>query len=405
MPLFRYKAVDQVGEVVDGEMEASSQSEVIDRLHDLGHVPIRADAVAGASLGGLLRKDVFGARRIARRDVASLTRELATLLNAGLPLDQSLEILIDLADRESAKKLLLRLFETVRGGGTLGDAIEAEGEVFPRIYASLVRAGEAGGSLDEVLLRLSEYMEEAEAVRESVKSALIYPVILMLTAASSIVFLLIFVIPQFQPIFEEAGQALPLATQIVMAVGSALKSYWWVIALLVLLGPLLARGWLKLPGARYRWDGFLLRLPLLGEVVAKIEVARFARTLATLLSNGVALLNALAIVRQAVGNAVMAEALEAVAQELKQGRGFARPLAASGVFPKRATHLLRVGEETGRLDDMLLKVAEIYDQEVRRSIQRMLAVLTPLLTIGLGLIVAGILGSILVATFGVYELV
>ena len=178
-----------------------------------------------------------------------------------------------------------------------------------------------------------------------------------------------------------------------------------MIALLVLLGPLLARGWLKLPGARYRWDGFLLRLPLLGEVVAKIEVARFARTLATLLSNGVALLNALAIVRQAVGNAVMAEALEAVAQELKQGRGFARPLAASGVFPKRATHLLRVGEETGRLDDMLLKVAEIYDQEVRRSIQRMLAVLTPLLTIGLGLIVAGILGSILVATFGVYELV
>jgi general secretion pathway protein F len=404
MSTFRYKAVDSAGKVVEGEMEAGSQSVVITRLHDLGHLPIRAEEVSKGAGPAWLTRDLFAARPVSRKSVALITRELATLLGAGVPLDRSLEILVGLAQKENVRKLLARVLDAVRGGASLADAMAAQGGTFPPDYSSMVRAGEAGGALEVVLARLADFLEKTQAVSESVRSALIYPAILVGMAGLSLVVLLTVVVPEFKPLFEDAGEALPAATRVVVTIGEALGRTWWVIALALVFLVWGLRLLLANPAFRYRWDELILRLPLFGDLVSKIQIARFSRTLATLLENGVALLGALFIVKDTLGNTALARAVEKVAAGLKEGQGIAEPLAAAGVFPDLAVQLVRVGEETGQLEDMLHKVADIYDREVQRTIQRLLALLVPILTIGLGLLIAGIIASVLIAFLSVNEL-
>ncbi len=405
MPAYRYKAVTTSGDVVEGEMEASSQSAVIEKLHDLGHLPIRADEREAASGWRWLAHDLFARRRVSRKDVALVTREFATLLEAGLPLDRALEILINLAEGEGVRKLLERVLEAVRGGASLADALAAQGRSFPRFYVSMVRAGESGGTLEEVLARLADFLEKSHTLTENVKSALVYPAILVTMAGASVVLLLTVVVPQFKPLFEDAGQALPLATQVIISAGAFFQNYWWAIALAVVGLVLLGRHQLATPAGRYGWDASLLRIPLLGDLVTKLEIARFSRTLGTLLHNGVALLSALGIARETLGNVVIARAVEGVARRAKDGQGLAGPLMAARVFPSLAVQLVRVGEETGRLEEMLLRVADIYDREVQRSVDRLMALLVPILTIGLGVLIAGIIVSVLVAILSVNRLV
>lgn len=404
MPTFRYKAVSAADEVVEGEMEARSQSAVIERLQELGHLPIRADEVAESKPAGWLSRDLFADRRVPRKAVGLITRELATMQGAGLPLDRSLEILVGMAEKENMRKLLVRVLDAVRGGASLADAVAAEGGAFPRFYVSMVRAGESGGALDSVLARLADFLEKSQALTESIRSALIYPAILLAMAGLSVVLLLTVVVPEFKPLFEDAGEALPVATRIIVGLGEVFARYWWLIALAVVSAAWLLRRRLANPAFRYRWDGLILRLPLFGELVKKIQVARFARTLGTLLQNGVALLGALAIVKDTLGNAVIARAVEEVSARIKEGQGLAEPLAAARVFPDLAIQLVRVGEETGRLEDMLIRVADVYDLETQRTIQRLLDLLVPVLTIGLGLLIAVIIASVLVAFLSVNEL-
>lgn len=404
MPLFRYKAVDPQGKTLEGEMEARDQSAVIERLHDLGHLPIRADEVAATASRGWLSRELFTTHKVSRRDVVILTRELATLLDARLPLDHSLEILIVLTDNKPARRLLEDILERVRGGASLGDALSAEGEVFPRFYVSTVQAGEASGSLELVLNRLAEFMDRSQALRESTRSALIYPVILLVMAGLSVLVLLTVVIPQFTPLFEDARAALPWPTQVIVDLGEAFEAYWWVVAIAIVGIVAVVRRQLAQPASRTRWDALVLRLPLVGDLVAKVEMARFSRTLATLFANGVTLLAALSIAKASIGNAVMVKAIDALSTSAKEGEGLARPLLEGQVFPKLAVHLVGVGEESGRLEEMLFKVADIYDREARQAIDRLLALLVPGLTIGLGLLVAGIIMSILSAILSVYEL-
>ncbi len=411
MRRFRYRAVAASGELVHGEMDAASQATVVERLRGQGHLPLAADEVAAGAgrarrltLAQRLRQPILGSARVTRRDVAIMTRELATLLEAGLTLDQSLKLLIELAAGETLEGLLADLLERIQGGSSLADALGQHGELFPRVYVSMVRAGETGGALREVLSRLARYLDEAEALREQVKSALIYPALLLILAAVSIVILLTVVLPQFTPLFENAGARLPWLTRAVIAVGDGVQHYWWLLLAGGLGAIWVARRQLRRPARRAQVDRWLLRLPLLGELLAKIDTARFARALGTLLANGVPPLTALALVQDALTNAALRQALADAATVMKDGGGLAAPLGRTGVFPRLAVHLLGVGEESGRLDPMLLKIAEVFDRDVRSTIERLMALLVPALTIALGAIIGVIITSVLMAILSAYDL-
>lgn len=405
MTLFRYKAVDGAGEMLRGEMEAADQNAVIEQLRDQGLLPLSAEEAAVSFWSRDLGWSLLGRRhRVSHKDIIVFTQQIADLLNAGLPLDRALSILIGITDEGGAKRLLTHIQEQIRGGVSLADALEAQNDVFSRFYINMIRAGEAGGSVETVLVRLTEFLERSKALKESITSALIYPAILMGVAGLSVIILLTFVVPQFQQLFEDAGEALPLATQIVIAVGEAFRDYWWLGSLSILGLIVYFRHQLGRAESRHRWDGFFLRIPLLGELIAKVEMARFSRTLGTLLKNGVPLLTALSIVKETLTNRVMADAVADVAENLRAGQGLAEPLMETGMFPRLAVHMLRVGEETGQLQKMLLQVADTYDGEVQATVKRLLTLLEPVLILGLGIIIAGIIMSILVAILSLNNL-
>lgn len=403
MPLYRYKAVTPTGEMQEGDLEGPAQAAVVDRLQSMGLIAILVEETSTrvATRGG---SSVFGKSRVSQEDVAVFTQEIATLLKAGLPLDRCLEILIGLSANEPVRQLMTQMREEVRGGAALSKAMEAHPLVFNRFYLNMIRAGEAGGALEVVLQRLNEFMERSRDLRDTVKSALIYPAILVGVAVLSVVVLLMWVVPQFSQMFEESGKALPLPTQIVIAAGDFFRDYWWAMAAAIFGVYAWFTRQMQAPASRYRWDKRLLGLPLVGDLVGKLEVARFSRTLGTLLGNGVTLLTALSIVKETLNNTVMSEGLSTVATQLKEGKGLGKPLMETGLFPKLAVHLVQVGEETGKLQEMLIRVADIYDREVHTTVKRMLSLMEPVLILGLGLVIGGIIMSILVAILSVNDL-
>jgi general secretion pathway protein F len=407
--MYQYKAVSPAGEVKEGVLEGATQGSVIAHLQSLGLIPIRA-AEVGAGGARKLAAPAGVAPKPARRgrvtqdDLGIVTRELATLVRAGLPLDRSMEILIGLAEKQSVADLLGAIRNEVRGGAALSKALEAHRDVFSRFYINMVKAGEAGGALGNVLLRLADFMERSKDLKDSVISSMVYPTILLVVSVLSVLILVIFVVPQFKQIFDQSGKALPLMTEIVLATGIFLRQNWPLM-----LAALIAAVWwfkrsLRNPATRAKWDARMLKWPIVGGLIARLEMARFARSLGTLLQNGVPLLAALSILKETLGNAVYRDAVEVVARELKEGRGMAKPMGDAQVFPKLAVQMIGVGEETGRLDEMLFQVAEVYDREVASAIKRGLALLQPLMIIGLAGLILLIIMSILVAMFGLMEL-
>jgi general secretion pathway protein F len=414
MPIFRYKAVSATGEVATGELEAASENEIVDRLREQGMMPMQVARSTGAAAAGPSSaaparaptgRRWFASRTVTRDQMLAMTRELATLLRAGLPLDRALEILIGLASSAPAASLLQQIRDDVRGGKSLSQALDTRREIFSRFYVNIVRAGEAGGALGVVLTRLADTMERNKELRESVKSALIYPCILIGVAVLSVMVLLIWVVPQFEQTFAQAGKALPLPTTIVIVLGNGLRHWWWAIAIGVVLLVSWIRRLLAQPAFRHRVDARLLRMPLIGDVVTKVEVARFARTLATLLGNGVTLLASLAILKDTMGNSVLAGALDEVTVRLREGKGFGKPLAETGLYPRLAVQMILVGEESGRLEEMLGRVADVYDREVQNAIKRFLAVLEPVLILSLAVLIGAIVFSILLGVMSMSELV
>jgi general secretion pathway protein F len=387
----------------EGDLEASAPAVVVDRLQGMGLIAILVEETSTrtAVSSGL---ETFRKRGVSQEDVAVFTQEISTLLKAGLPLDRCLEILIGLSANESVRLLMTHMREEVRGGAALSKAMEAHPQVFDRFYLNMIRAGEAGGALEVVLQRLNEFMERSRELRDTVKSALIYPAILVGVAVLSVVVLLMWVVPQFSQMFEESGKALPLPTQVVIAVGDFFRSYWWAMAGAIFGAYAWFARQMQEQASRYRWDKRLLAMPLVGDLVGKLEVARFSRTLGTLLDNGVTLLTALSIVKETLSNTVISEGLGAVATQLKEGKGLGKPLMETGLFPKLAVHLVMVGEETGKLQEMLIRVADIYDREVHTTVKRMLSLMEPILILGLGLVIGGIIMSILVAILSVNDL-
>jgi general secretion pathway protein F len=404
MPMFRYEAVAASGEFVAGEMEAPGESDLVDRLQADGHVPIRIEIAARVGLPHLFarRSGRAGPRKSA--NLALLTHQLAILLHAGLSLDRALEIAQSVVPLRGEKEGVRDVLNRVRRGASLADAMAAQNGLFPGFYIGMVRAGEAGGSLDQTLRHLAEFLERSEAAREQAKSALMYPLIVLAVGCASIAVLFGFVIPRFRPLFEDAGTALPFAAQAVLAVADVFRDDWWVMLGGLALLAVLAVQQSHNAASRRRWDRLALRLPLLGELIVKTEVARLARTLGTLLKNGVPALVALSITEETIDNTALREAIAGLAGSVKEGKGLAEPLARIALMPPLVVQLTRVGEETARLEEMLLKLAEIYDQETRRSVERLLALLVPAITIALGALVALVIGSILTAILSVYDL-
>lgn len=406
MAFYQYKAVTPSGEVQEGVLEASTTQAAIARVQAMGLIPIRAQEAAAAqgAAAPAARTSLFTRRGITQVDVGIMTRELATLLRAGLPLDRSFEILINLAPNPRMGELLGKIRNDVRGGQSLSRALDAQKGTFSRFYVNMIRAGEAGGSLPTVLLRLAEYMERAKALRDNIMASITYPAFLAVVSVMAVVILLGVVVPRFKPIFAGAGKAVPAVTQMVILAGDLMRNWGFAILIgLALIGYLLIRR-MRDPQVRYRYDRWRVTAPVVGDLFAKVEMAGFSRTLGTLLSNGVTLVGALAIVRETMGNTWLAEAIGNVARELKEGRGLGRPMMETGRFPMLAVHMILVGEETGRLDDMLMQVAETYDREVEVAIRRALSLLQPVMIVLMAAVIGFIIIAILYAMLSVYDL-
>ncbi len=405
MPLFHYKALTTSGEPVEGEMEASDKQAVVNFLYDEGHIPIYAEQVGINHSSSRKNRLVKGRRSLSQEEVTLITGKLAVMLKAGLPLDHALELLTDLIPSGPGRQVVEKIRIDVQNGASLSEAMKAHPRIFNKLYINTLKAGEVSGALDTVLERLADYLERSRELKESIMSALIYPAILIVVAMASLAILMIYVVPQFNDLFDGMGQAMPLSTTIVIRVSEFFQHFWWLILLILFLLFLTFKWALNNPKTKKRIDRVLLNIPLLSDLITKIEIARFSRTLGTLIGNGVPLLASLNIVTETVNNRVIAEALLTVSDQLREGKGMAGPLSETQVFPRLALQLIHVGEETGELEKMLNQLAEIYDNEVQETVKRMLALLEPVLIIGLGIIIAGIIISILLAILSLNEFV
>jgi len=381
-------------------MEAPDARAVIERLHKESYFPVRvsphAERKAWPTLGG---------RRVRQRDLLAMTQQLATLFEAGLPLDRALAILQELAPSAKLGEIITDLLRSVRGGSSLSDALaKHHPRPFSRLYINMVRAGEKGGVLEVALRRLAEFLESRAAFTDAIVSALAYPLVITTVGAGAVVFLLTFVIPRFATIFADLHQAIPLPTQILMAVSASMQSYWWVGVLVVLGGILGWRLWTGTPEGRLQWDRLLLQAPRVGPLTMKVETARFLRTLGTMLKSGVPVLGALAVVGDMMSNQIVARSVQRLADSVKRGGTVASGMREHGQFPSLAVHMVRVGEETGRLEDMLIKAAETLEGDVRTDLKRMIGLLEPAVILAMGVLVAFIVVAMLLAIFSINDI-
>jgi general secretion pathway protein F len=386
-------------------MEAPDARAVVERLQRDAYFPIKiAVQEHQRRLLGLAWPDL-GGRRVAGRDLASLTQQLATLLEAGLPLDRALAIQAELAPTARLRSIMADVLRTVRGGSSLADALaKHHPRPFSRLYINMVRAGEKGGVLETTLRRLAEFLAESQEFRDALVSALIYPAMLTGVGAAAVVFLMTFVIPRFAAIFKDLGATIPLPTLILLEVSGGLQRYWWVLAGVALAGVLAARIVLASPRGRLTSDRLLLRLPIAGEVIVKTEVARFTRILGTLLRSGIGMIPALTVVKEMLSNQVVAGAVDRLVDGVRRGAGLARPMADSGAFPAIAIHMVRVGEETGRLEEMLLRVATDLEVDTRKLVKRLISLAEPCIILVMGVVVGFIVVAMLMAILSVTDI-
>lgn len=402
MSEFFYKATTLDGKLLQGSLDAADEKAVSERLQQMGYLPIQIGTQAPVQ-GTAIAWSMLRRNRVSRKHLLLFTRELSTLLQSGSPLDRSLTLLIELTDNPALKSVVREVSKDLKSGKSFSEALAAHPKVFPKLYVNMVRAGEMGGFLNEVCERLAQFLEASENLRTTIVNAMIYPALLTVVGIFSIVILMAFVIPKFTQIFQDMGRALPLATVILMNVSSFTTHYGWMVVIGLILLIWAWRQSLQNPATRLAWDRGILRWPVLGDLFLKIEVARFARTLGTLLQSAVPMMQAFGVVREIVGNAALAQKLEAVGAGIKRGEGVAKPIRQAGLFPPLMTHLLEVGEETGKLDAMLLQVGDIYDGEVRTALKNLLALLEPSIILLMGLIIGMIVLSILSAILSINQ--
>lgn len=404
MGLYRYTATDTMAKTVRGSVEAVNEQMAAVQLRRGGYFPIEIELQTSDRAFADV-EDVLQLRlRPSRLELLRFTQQLHSLLGAGLELDRSLAILAELTENRHMRTITHSLLADIQGGHSLADSLGKHPQVFTKLYVQMVKAGETGGVLELVLGRLVGFMESAQAIRDEVSSALLYPALVLLAGMGAIGVLLNVVLPRFASMFVEAGELLPPSTKFLLAVSAFTTEYWWGLAA-ILVGALIGtRGFLQTEHGRYVWDKGMLRIPVAGQLLLELEVARFARMLGTLLQSGVPILVAIGIVGETVTNAAIGRSLPLVREGVKRGEGVAGPLKSAGVFPNLAVQMALVGEEAGRLEEMLLKVADIYDLHVKTSVKRLLSLVEPALILMLAVVVGFIVVSMLLAVFSLSDL-
>ncbi len=399
MPKFAYKATNKEGKEIFGIIEADSQALAIQDVRSIGLFPTnirearKSDERRARKQKGGINELYFGG--IKWKQVVIITRQLATLIDAGLPLLRSLNILVSQQKPSKIRDVLREISSDVQGGSTFSEGLAKHPKAFDRLYVNMVRAGEVGGMLETVLNRLAIFMEKRMALKRKVKGAMVYPIFVILAATGIVSFLLIRVVPVFAEIFADFGSGLPAPTQFLVDVADFMKVKWWLLLLIINSTIITIKVLSKIKLVKRIMDRVVLKMPLVGDLVTKVAVARFARTLGTLLTSGVPILQALRITKETIGNEVIQNAIQKVHDSIKEGDTIAAPLDASKVFPAMVVNMIDVGEETGSLDAMLHKVADIYDAEVEAAVEAMLALMEPAIIIILG----GIIGFIVVALY------
>jgi len=400
MAVFEYKGLDSRGKAVKGLIDAEGPKSARSRLRKDGVFPTEVfEKRAGkATRGKGLSMEVdVGAyfQRITQQDLAEMTSQLSTLLAASVPMIESLSAVIDQCDKEKLKVVLTDLREKVNQGIALADAMQAHPKVFSNLYVNMVRAGEASGSLEIVFQRLADYTEKQVRMKSQITSAMIYPVLMTLVGGLIVVGLFVFVIPKIRRILESMGKTLPAITKLVLGLSDFFLAYWWVLLVLFIVAVWRFRVWKSTPEGRYKYHALLLKMPVFGPIVRQVAVARFCRTLSTLLDSGVPILTAIGIVEKVVDNEVLAKTIREAANNISEGESIAEPLRQSGEFPALVTHMIAIGERTGELEPMLARVADSYDQQLENTLQGLTSLLEPLLILFMGGVVAMIAVAIL----------
>jgi type II secretory pathway component PulF len=401
MPEYLYKATTVAGQTVEGSLEGRDEGAVLQSLHQLGYIPIRIDSAHEKAPS--FRFSSLLPKRVGVKSLLTFTQELSTLISAGLPIDRSLDILGTLTENEELREAVKDLLKRIEGGNSLAEALGYYPRIFPRLYVNMVKAGESGGFLETILSRLGQYLQSSKEIKDQIVSVMIYPVILAFVSGISITILVTFVIPRFAKVFSDMGQAIPLPTQIVLSFSQFVRGYWWVgigAIALIFYG---LKAYQKDEERKWKWDRFKLRWGPVGDLIKKIEVARFARTLGTLLQSGVSILPALTLVKEISQNEAISRSIVHIHDRLREGKGMSMSLEETGVFPPLAVHMIGVGEETGRLDEMLVKVAETYEENVRTAVKRVVSLIEPLILLIMGGVVGFIVLSILLAVSSITE--
>jgi general secretion pathway protein F len=404
VPSFAYQAATADGKLITGAIDAMDKPGAVGRLQERGLIPITVSVPgeSGSKISAKLAGILAGWGMAKHRQV--FARTLASMLQAGVPIDRSLVVSTELCESPMLRSTLQQVLRAVKGGKSLSAGMESHPHVFPSFYVSMVRAGEAGGNTAQVFTQLADYQESVNELRSQVTSALIYPALLTIVGGFSVLIMLEFVVPKFGAVFQQAGATLPLPTQILLALSDFIRLTWWGWLVGIPAICWMIAHWMHTESGRNKWDHWVMRIPRIGSVVERVLVTRFARSLGTLLMGGVPMIRSLEIAGEVVDNRKIGNAVAAAAKGVKQGKGLTRPLGETGAFPPLSIHLLGVGEETGRLDAMLLQVAEVYERETRTAIKNMVALFEPLMILVMGVVVGGIVISILLAIFSINDI-
>lgn len=405
MAIYEYKGLDVEGKSKAGIVDADSPKVARAKLRKSGIFPVEITQTQQAAPTGLSKPVTLFSERMTLAETAVMTRQLSTLLGAGISLMEALGALTEQVEKPAAKKIWIDVREGVKEGASLADALTRHPKVFSALYRQMVRAGEASGTLDRILVRLADYLESQVRLRNKLFSILTYPVLMLFVSGAILVFLISFVVPKVTAIFADLNQALPLPTVILLALSDFLRGYGWLLIGAGVFGGMIYRRHIQTPRGREQYDRLLLRIPLAGRVAKMVAISRFARTLATLLASGVPLLTALEIVQQVVGNKVLEEAIQGARGNIREGQSIADPLKRSGLFPPLVTHMIAIGEKSGELEGMLQKVSEAYDNEVETVVTGMTSLLAPLMILGMGGVVLFIVLAILLPIFEVSQIV
>jgi type IV pilus assembly protein PilC len=390
MATYVWKGRTMAGEAQTGEIEVTRQEEALDLL--------RKKRILVTSLrpkGGGISLPKFGGVSVSTKDLAIFTRQFATMISAGLPLVQCLDILAKQSSKPSFGRVITEVTREVEAGSTLSDALGRHKSVFDDLFRNMVAAGEAGGVLDDILARLAEYIEKADALKRKVQGAMVYPIVVLTVALGATAFMLVFIIPTFAKMFMDFGGELPLPTKIVLMASNFLTHWWWVIILAMVAAAISFQRYYATENGQRQIDGLMIKIPILGDVLLKGAVARFTRTLGTLIASGVPILSGLEITARTAGNKVIAEAIMSARASIREGETVSAPLKASGVFPPMVTQMISVGEQTGALDEMLKKIAVFYEAEVDTAVDTMTSVIEPIMIVIMG----GIVGGMVVAMY------